>query len=194
MPATDVEAASTDLRGASPPPRPTASAPTPSVSFTILLAAALLVPFVVRLVATEPYPAILLPNGAGKIFFDGADAHFERVTLCAQGVRGCAPLDPRRLLMPIPGHYLFAIARNDFGQDVAPTAPLVIRRVGRYRVPRKVPSADDRLAARRWLLSQVQSLDPDAEELVVRYEHVSLNMSTGQERSTTTREQDILLR
>ena len=39
----------------------------PSVLYTILLATFLLIPFALRFAVTEPYPAVLLPSGAGTI-------------------------------------------------------------------------------------------------------------------------------
>ena len=101
-----------------------------SVVFTVALAAMLLGPFAVRVLSnTEPYPAILLPSGAGKIAVRGSEATFKHLTLYAHDSAGhLVPIDPRRLLAPIPTHYLYAIAANDFGQREAPTQPIFIRR------------------------------------------------------------------
>jgi hypothetical protein len=84
---------------------------------TLLIALGLVVPEYLRdsQRALEPYPAVLLPKGSGKLQVKEGKIHLRRTF--ASGVRHgeWEKLDVGELMFPISEHYFLRLAGRDFG-------------------------------------------------------------------------------
>jgi hypothetical protein len=83
-------------------------------AFVILVV--FLLPFCLRFVGFEPYPAILLPSGASKIKKADEKISFEVTKLYALNERGnWAEIDQKQFMSPIPVYYLDYILDQNLG-------------------------------------------------------------------------------
>ena len=83
-----------------------------------LLSTILVIPYMIKLIVRlEPYPAIILPSGAGKVERKDDSFQFTRTNIYGLGlVSGeWERRDPKSFLNPIHVHFLSAIIKNDFG-------------------------------------------------------------------------------
>lgn len=92
-------------------------APLFSLRFSLVLALCLLVPEVLRALSgsLEPYPAVLLPAGAGKVRLPGGRATMKHVLIEGERAGGWQELDRAALLAPLPVHYFGEVVRGEFG-------------------------------------------------------------------------------
>ncbi|HKY40419.1 MAG TPA: hypothetical protein VJN18_31010 [Polyangiaceae bacterium] len=63
----------------------------------------------------EPYPAVLLPAGAGKVRLPGGRATMKHVLVEAERDGGWYEVDRAELLAPLPVHYFGEVVRGKFG-------------------------------------------------------------------------------
>lgn len=96
----------------------------PYLSLSLLLACVLLPPFLLRIAypSLEPYPAVLLPAGAGTIAIGRGEVRFARVALWGRKDGDdlhWAMIDAEDFLRPLPAHFLNAVAGNSFGLNPA---------------------------------------------------------------------------
>jgi hypothetical protein len=83
-----------------------------------LLSLCLFIPFGLSFISgLEPYPAVILPGGAGKIKIDGDDLRFSKLVLYGKDQESdqWKSLDATAFLDPIPVVYLRSIIVNEFG-------------------------------------------------------------------------------
>jgi len=155
-----------------------------SVRFTLILAALLIGPLLVRhYTSSEPWPAVLLPSGGGLIRkYDGI-ALFEVVEVKAVDRSGKElRIDPQDLIDPIPPQYFRALSENRFGYDLTALRK-VQTRSGKWVLyfPRKIPSLAERKEASRWLASRVRRKQRDYYKLSLRREVLSVEIGSGRE-------------
>lgn len=112
----------------------------PSYRFTGILAAALCIPFAVTLLITEPYPAVIMPSGSGKL--DLSDGTYQFVHYRAYGIDATGakePLDLLELTQAAHPQYLYVIFSNHFGLNRNSQKELKLRgtdlQIARYRQP-----------------------------------------------------------
>lgn len=92
----------------------------PSPRFTALLLTALLVPFAVKLFAVEPYPAVILPSGAGKLrIVDGCFQHNRRAVFAECRDGSLEPVPPATWLDWTHAQHIGALFHQGFGLDTA---------------------------------------------------------------------------
>lgn len=96
-----------------------------SQRFTLLLFAFLIIPYVLTVkYRIEPYPALILPSGAGKVAVGGKQmkvSYTEYYALKADGTM--SKVDAVRMFAPVPIHYHSYILLRNFGmidKEVSP--------------------------------------------------------------------------
>jgi hypothetical protein len=152
---------------------------------TAIVAGLLVVPFALRTLssAVEPYPAVLLPAGPGKVPVSNGTAGFSVRSLLGHRPDGSeAPLDPVTFLAPIPVQYLYALADSEFGQRTKRDGTITLRGLHvTIDAPPPRPTASSRTAAAEWLRGKLTAagLSPDA--LIILDEWVTVELSSGRE-------------
>jgi hypothetical protein len=140
---------------------------------TLWIALLLLGPEVLRQIggSFEPFPAVLLPAGAGKLRLPGGKLTMKHTLVEARRDGAWSEVDRARLLAPLPVHYFGEVVRAHFGfhdnQWHGTTAP----------PPR--PSATDLLETKRWLRARLQQLGFEAHALRVVEERYVLVLPSG---------------
>ena len=83
--------------------------------FSLVLAAILFFPWIVRLSITEPYPAILFPSGHGKVIIANDSISFDKFEL--YGIKNGAkePMDWEQFLGPIKPQYYSMVWMKELG-------------------------------------------------------------------------------
>ena len=136
-----------------------------------------------KIARLEPYPAILLPAGAGKILKKGNSFQFART-----GIYGIdlvsgewQRLDPASFLDPIPAHFLNAIIVNEFGLN--PDLEFTVRFRGNL-LPSFSYDNRSRLSEKNindtksWLRTRLSNHGSRDEMLLVRKVLISVNLKT----------------
>ncbi|MGB0258791.1 MAG: hypothetical protein ACPGES_09070 [Coraliomargarita sp.] len=88
----------------------------PSLTFTGIFAALLFIPFAIKLVLTEPYPAVIMPSGSGRMDISQGTytfTHYRAYGISLTGSR--EPLNIMDLIKPAHDQYLYVIFNNGFG-------------------------------------------------------------------------------
>ena len=155
-----------------------------SPAATFGLATFLLLPFAIKSIAwTEPWPAVILPSGASKVGLSARAVKFPVLTVEVEESDGRRRrITPTQLLGPIPKQYLELMVKQKLGQDDRAFREVFFKRGGYVlRLPRQVPSAEARRAARDWFLAHVQEPGREAEALVLRTDLVTVDMDSGKE-------------
>jgi hypothetical protein len=159
-----------------------------SSKVTLLIALGLVVPEVLRALngSLEPYPAVLLPAGAGKISLRDGGLPITRIVLQAKRNGEWRQVDPAAFLDPMPVHFVGAIARAQFGlrSDVgAPNKPKK-----RLEVPPPTPNVAQIEQTQRWLRNKLRSLGYAPDALRVTKEELFLEIPSGRIHSSRTLE------
>jgi hypothetical protein len=138
---------------------------------TLTLAVCFVVPFGLRLLAPrlEPYPAVLLPSGAGKIHVGDGRVEFTSNQVWALSPdRRWQRVDCRELLRPIPVQYLGMLVNNKFGLRDDVQAPVTLKKLGlRLPIGRPPATAEHKNVTKRWLAAGLSRLGLSAEVLRV---------------------------
>ena len=164
----------------------------PNVLYTALLSAFLVIPFTLRCFAPilEPYPAVLLPSGAGRIKAAEDQMDFVKTAIYGRvaGRETWTRLSPSKFLNPVPLEFFPPLAERYFGlSPVGPKASST--RVGPLLAinPRKVGDVEVR-NVEQWFRGRLKGSGcednvlritqevvtvrrADGAELAVRYEH-----------------------
>lgn len=78
-----------------------------SLKFTILLGMLLAIPFLLRLKGTEPYPALLLPEGASNFVYTNKETGLSYTLMYGRTASGeWKAIEPISFISPIPVQYL----------------------------------------------------------------------------------------
>ena len=151
---------------------------------TLALATVLLVPLAVRTMTNlEPYPAFLFPGAGGLLYIEDGKAIVQYLTLHGRNADGVlerltsassSPRCPLTTYGPLPTTSLARVRRP------ARKCRSSERQV---RVPKRVPSWEDRRAALDWLADRVRQDDPRATALVLRFQVGHFNLKRGEESS-----------
>lgn len=170
-----------------------------SFKFTIFLLAALFLPFSMKTAHSklEPYPAIILPSGAGKLNLQEGVIKVNNLAIYGYDFQGkLQKIDAKKLLDPIPNQYLYAVVDNEFGLSTKITDEVLLRGLDKkIEIKRKVPNSKDRRLAQVWLAGKLSDLRLSNSSIIVRYELRQLEINTGREVSKEIEnEKHILLR
>jgi hypothetical protein len=139
---------------------------------TLLIVAALLIPELLRSAdqSLEPYPAIILPAGAGTIRIEHGTVPVSRTVLTARRNGDWQTVDVPEFMFPIASHYFTRIASRDFG------------------FPRsKDASAQERENAattKRWMRARLAAQGFATTSIRVVVEHLTIALPSGERVST----------
>lgn len=159
-----------------------------SLKFTICLGIILLFPYLMSNTTFEPYPAILLPSGATEINLQEGIIRVRKLSLYGYDSQGeLQKIDAREFLSPIPGQYLYAISRSDFGLSTNPTKKMFIRGFGEVEVNRKGFGLENQEEAKLWLSNKLSQLGLSTTAFVIRSEFKELDANSGKEISQEVR-------
>ena len=157
----------------------------PNTVYTAVLLLVLLVPFAIAFLAPtlEPYPAVLLPSGAGTIKTTGDQLDLGRTSISGKvpGSDSWARLSPPQFLSPIPVEFFPSLAQRYFG--LRPAEPVVCRtRVGVVVTinPRKVDEKEI-ASSKQWLRARLKESGCEDSVLRITQEVVTVRRSDGAE-------------
>jgi hypothetical protein len=157
----------------------------PNTLYTALLSAFLVVPFAIATLAPvlEPYPAVLLPTGGGRIKTTEDQMDFGRLVIYGRVADRDAwtRLSPPEFLSPIPPEFFSTLVQRYFG--LSPVGPIANRtRVGGVITidPRKVPEEEVK-NAKQWLSARLKESGCDDNVLRISQEVVTFRRSDGAE-------------
>jgi len=157
----------------------------PNILYTALLSASLLVPFAIGYLAPtlEPYPAVLLPSGAGRIKTTGDQIDFNRAAIYGRvaGRDAWTRLSPSQFLNPIPPEFFPPLAQRYFG--LSPIGPIThtIKGGAVIRIDTQKVSEEEVRNAKQWLRARLNRSGCDDSVLRITQEVVTLRRSDGAE-------------
>jgi hypothetical protein len=137
------------------------------------MAAALLVPEVARKVSgsLEPYPAVLLPAGTGKLRLDGRRVTLNHNLVEARRAGEWHEVDRAELLDPLPVHYFGEMVRGNFGFHDGHWHKLT--------APPPRPSPQAITETKHWLRARLERMGFDGHAMRVVEERYVLALPSG---------------
>ncbi len=134
---------------------------------------ALLVPELARKVSGsfEPFPAVLLPVGAGKLKLDGRRVTLKHNLVEARRAGEWHEVDRAELLDPLPVHYFGEMVRGKFGFHDGYWHKLT--------APPPRPSPHALSETKRWLRARLERMGFDGHAMRVVEERYVLEMPLG---------------
>jgi hypothetical protein len=153
--------------------------------YTVALLILLVVPFAVAFLAPplEPYPALLLPSGAGTIKTTEDQMDLTRTSIYGKLAVGDSwtRLSPSQFLSPIPPEFFPSLAQRYFALKPVEPAPYRTR-VGLVikMNPRKVDEKEV-LRAKEWLGTRLKESGCEGSLLRISQEVVTIRRSDGAE-------------
>ncbi|MGK7951084.1 MAG: hypothetical protein AB4368_20435 [Xenococcaceae cyanobacterium] len=167
-----------------------------SVKFTVILTAALFVPFVMTTanLKLEPYPAIILPSGAGKLDLKEGVINVYNLSIYGYDIQGkLQKIDQTGFLNPIPNHYLYAVFDNEFGLSTKTKDEIVLRGLNKkIEIKRKSTTPEEQKKAKLWLSEKLTDLGLSSSKIVFRYELKKLEINSGREVSKEINDEKII--
>jgi hypothetical protein len=134
---------------------------------TLLIALLLLVPEGLRSRAKtlEPYPAVILPAGAGTLRIKKGTVSINRSYPTAKRHGEWEEVDVSQFLTPIAGHYFGRIAGRNFGLSGSPSAS---------------PEERERIAqTRSWMKARLAAQGFETGEIRLMSQKVTIALSSG---------------
>jgi hypothetical protein len=157
----------------------------PNTIYAAVLLLVLVVPFAIAFLASplEPYPAVILPSGAGTIKTTEDQMDLTRTAIYgkAPGSDSWTRLSPAQFLSPIGAEFFSALAQRYFG--LRPVEPVPYRtRVGVVIKlnPRKVDEKEIP-HAKEWLRTRLKESGCEDTLLRISQEVVTIRRSDGAE-------------
>ena len=160
----------------------------PNLSLTLILAGTLVSPFVLKTLHPylEPYPAILLPSGAGRVSIDEEIVSFGRISLWGKNEdNNWKRIDIENFLAPMPKHYFSSVVKNSFGLDLATKDIKVLPKEFHSSVTKKnilkqkVTSGEVKLS-KQWLRDKLVQSGYAPDEVMITTEKVNFDRKTAQ--------------
>ena len=166
----------------------------PNTVYTAVLLLVLVIPFAIAFLAPplEPYPAVLLPTGSGRIKTTEDQMDFVRTSIYGRVADRDAwtRLSPPKFLSPIPAEFFSQLVQHYFGLcPIGPIAnpslwsqPTFRTRVGVVITidPRKVPEEEVK-NAKQWVRARLKESGCDDNLLRITEEVVTIRRSDGAE-------------
>jgi hypothetical protein len=157
----------------------------PNTIYTAILLLVLVVPFAIAFLASplEPYPAVILPSGAGTIKTSEDQMDLTRTSIYGKlaSSDSWTRLSPSQFLNPIPPEFFPALAQRYFG--LRPVEPVPYRtRIGMVVKfnPRKVDEKEVP-HAKEWLRTRLKESGCEDSLLRISQEVVTIRRSDGVE-------------
>jgi hypothetical protein len=141
---------------------------------SLLIALALIVPESLRSCAKlEPYPAVILPTGAGTIRIKNGTVSAQRTFLTAKRNGKWEEVDVGKFLAPVAVHYFSGIARRDFGLRKSKTAtPLQLERA---------------TETKRWMKARLAAQGFEPKQLRLMRQSMRITLASGKHSHSKTR-------
>jgi hypothetical protein len=157
----------------------------PNTLYTVVLLMVLVVPFAVAFLAAplEPYPAVILPSGAGLIKTTEDHMDLSRTSLYGKVLGGDSwtRLSPSQFLSPIPAEFFLPLAQRYFGLRPAEPVPYRTRVGVVVKInPRKVDK-EEIASAKQWLRTRLKESSCEENLLRISQEVVTIRRSDGTE-------------
>jgi len=156
----------------------------PNTFYTAALSAFLVVPFAIRFLAPvmEPYPAVLLPAGAGKIKTAENQLDFEQTAIYgkAAGRDEWTRLVPSQFLDPIPPEFFPPLAQRYFGLSPRESGQSWTR-LGFVTTDGRKIREDDVKNAKAWFRARLNASGCDDKLLRITEEIVTFRRSDAAE-------------
>jgi hypothetical protein len=157
----------------------------PNMLYTALLSAFLVVPFAICFLAPalEPYPAVILPGGGGRIKTTEDQMDFGRISIYGRvaGRDAWTRLSPPKFLSPIPAEFFPPLVQRNFG--LSPVGPIAIRtRVGVViTIDTRKVGEEEVKNAKQWFRARLNGSGCDDNVLRITQEVVTFRPSDGAE-------------
>ena len=155
----------------------------PNTLYTALLSTVLVVPFALSFLVPvlEPYPAVLLPSGGGRIKTTEDQMDLGRTSIYGKvaGRDAWTRLSPPEFLSPIAPEFFSPLAQRNFG--LSPVGPIEnSTRIGVVITmePRKVPEEEVR-NAKQWFRVKLKESGCDDNVLRITQEVLTFRRSDG---------------
>jgi hypothetical protein len=164
----------------------------PNVLYTTLLAACLVIPFALRLRFTEPYPAVLLPSGAGtiKTAADKIDCNRTAIYGKLPGRDAWIRLSPWQFLYPIPVEFFPPLAERYFG--LIPGAHRILK-IGVITIDQQPKvTEDDVKSGKQWFRTRLSENGYDSDVLRITQEVVTFRRSDGEQMAVQYQDEKLL--
>ena len=151
--------------------------------YTALLSTVLVVPFALSFLSPvlEPYPAVLLPYGGGRIKTTEDQMDFPRTSIYGKvaGQAAWIRLSPPEFLSPIPPEFFPPLAQRYFG--LCPVEPMVNRaRLGLViRIDSRKVSEEEVKNAKQWFRVKLKESGCDDNVLRITQEVLTFRRSDG---------------
>lgn len=172
------------------------SEPLVSLKLTILLFAALFLPFILKFLSPklEPYPAILLPSGATKFNLEKETLEARLLSIYGYNSQGeLTEIEPKKLLRPLPVQYFNALAREEFGLSTKKYTTVQMKYLNKsFRIKRRVFSEEKREQCKLWLRKRLRGFGLSDSAIVIRYEVRDLDVDNGEEVSRRIKDEKII--
>lgn len=166
-----------------------------SCKFTVLLSFILFVPFILKILNSElePYPAIILPSGAGKININSKFIEVNNLSIYGYKQGKLQRLDPESFLKPIPSQYIHSIAKNEFGLYKKQQENLHLKILRKkLKLKRKFINFKNQKLAKIWLSKKLKKHQLSPYFIVIRYELRKLDIDNGKELSKQIKNEKII--
>ena len=144
----------------------------------MLIALALIVPESLRSFAKsfEPYPAVILPAGAGTIHINSGKVRVKRTFLTAKRNGKWAEVDSSKFLAPIAEHYFGHISRRNFGL-----------RTSKHASPRRLAKVQE---TKRWLKAKLAAQGFETQQLRLMEQKLTITLVTGEQGASKPKQKE----
>jgi hypothetical protein len=160
-----------------------------SLKFTFYLALFLFVPFFLREISLEPYPAILLPDGGGVTVKKRDSINFAYMEIYGlDAENNWKRIDARNLLNPIPGEYINMIINILYYSSPEKSK--------RYKYLKKIhflKTSNDPRSADRWFINKLEKQHMNPYTLRIVNFSAAVNLKTGNRSNKIVNEKIIRL-
>lgn len=160
------------------------SRPLYSLHFTVLLLLVLFIPFTLRTLSTqlEPYPAILMPSGAGKVRVDNEIITYRVTKFYGQNADSeWLEITASQLIDPIPVQYVSQLLAIDFGlTELGDDVPLRLRGDHVVGLNLGIPnSQSEREEAGDWMADNLREIGLAGDNLRVATVQLTIHADNG---------------
>ena len=154
----------------------------PNLSLTLLLAFILLPPFALKTLKPrlEPYPAIILPSGGGKVDVGARDVSFRRTSFWGKHEKNntWTKIDLETFWPPLPLQHFGLIVRNSLDLKSEEERIIKLPKGIKILINKEVTPREVQNAKHWWRQKLVQS-GYASDELMITSEEVKFDIETG---------------
>lgn len=142
------------------------------------------VPFALKtfIPAFEPYPAIILPSGASLTNVEDGIIQIESLTMWAESIDSdneWEAIDIAAFLDPVPVHYVYALATNQFGLNGNNVREIRVRLFPDFTLPSKTITKQQEKKTREWLKQKLADQNFKTQNLRITISKKAIDTSTN---------------